>query len=238
MVLALWLGYIAPFCLRVTITNNQTNQPLQEMNTPTIIHTNEEQLSGHCTCKGKSEYYKRNVLKVCCIKCISRATIYSDDKYYSRLLKIFNSVQQVPTNAIQEYYIMFGKNFEATKENIIAEFDLNESDICDEIEKYDEVEIVPCIEIQEPEVFISDPLPPPVQLGKRKFEDSNTPSNKKQKIGNLFEDCEIPEDCELVELFCSVSKKVYGCEIRKINEQIDPLNPFAYIPPVCVIYYQ
>ncbi len=83
---------------------------------------------------------------------------------------MFEKFNQVTIESIQENYIICGKNLEMTKSVIIDEYDIDETQVIDQIEQYDEVEI-----IDEPQVtpilpIVEDlsPLPLPVKLtGKR-----------------------------------------------------------------------
>lgn len=82
-------------------------------------------------------------------------------------------MHQVPIELIREQYIVCGKNFESTKQMVIIECDLDETKIIDEIQEYDEVEIVENITIPEkPDITIpvNDELPAPIILGKRQRE--------------------------------------------------------------------
>jgi len=83
---------------------------------------------------------------------------------------MFEKFNQVTIESIQENYIICGKNLEMTKSVIIDEYDIDETQVIDQIEQYDEVEIIdePQITPILPIVEELSPLPLPVKLtGKR-----------------------------------------------------------------------
>lgn len=131
-----------------------------------ILHIEEQFLVGNCKCK----YHRYG--RDSCRTCVENCTIFEDDKIYFRLVKMFE-MHQVPIELIREQYIVCGKNFESTKQMVIIECDLDETKIIDEIQEYDEVEIVENIVIPEkPDITIPvyDELPAPIILGKRQRE--------------------------------------------------------------------
>lgn len=152
------------------LAKEQGYKTISEMNNTRILYQAKEYIVGTCCCSRHLNIFKGP--KSDCIYCIQRFTIYADDKYYNRLVEMFLPLR-VREEKIQELYIMFGKDFSATKEAIKDEHEIEESEIIDKIQEYDEVEIVENITIPEkPDITIPvyDELPAPIILGKRQRE--------------------------------------------------------------------
>lgn len=172
----------------------------KQMNNTQVIYKASEYICGTCTCPKVLNCYKAITPKSDCIFCIQRLTIYEDDKYYNRLKEMFCYYpHKVPAQVIQQTYIVCGKNFELTKDTIMADYEINESDVIDKAEEYDEVEIVENVQVPEIEkidftIPVMDELPPPVILGKRTRETFYIPAPEdlEEEEEITYEDAEPP----------------------------------------------
>lgn len=94
-----------------------------------------------CNCK----WTKGLIEKKKCIDCVESLTVYQSDEFFLRLTNVFSSFEDITLDEIQDTYILFGKNYEASRDAIMAEHDIEESQLPAEvidIEDVTDIEVV------------------------------------------------------------------------------------------------
>lgn len=137
----------------------------------TPIYIAEEYLTGNCTCPCNKEF-AHLLDRAGCKQCVDNFTIYSNDATYEKITRLFN-LTQTPVNAIQEFYIMYGKCLESTVSALLCEFELDEHKLyAAYYEQFpDDEDIIyipppkePIASIPQPELPVYDPLPDPIPV--------------------------------------------------------------------------
>jgi hypothetical protein len=94
-----------------------------------------------CNCK----WTKGLIEKKKCASCFESLTVYQSDEFCLRLVNVFGAFEDIALDEIYETYIVFGKNYEAAREAIMAEHEIEESQLPVEaidIEDVTDIEVV------------------------------------------------------------------------------------------------
>lgn len=96
--------------------------------------------------KSKCGCTNHTLLKCECPKCIMDLSIYSNDQYYCRLVKLFEKFESVKLEEIHEWYIACSKNYESTKETIMADHDIEDSQLPVDAVDVDDISLIEQVE--------------------------------------------------------------------------------------------
>ena len=69
-----------------------------------------------------------------CQTCVKKLSIYSSDKNYNRLVKLFENVESVKIEEINEWYIVCNKEYGPTKNTIMSDHDLDDSQLPNDVD--------------------------------------------------------------------------------------------------------
>lgn len=83
-----------------------------------------------CGCK----YTRGTLAKWECPECVQQLSIYSSDERYCRLVKLFEEIEAVKIDEINESYIVCGKEYAPTKNTLMAEYDIDDSQLPNDID--------------------------------------------------------------------------------------------------------
>ena len=82
-----------------------------------------------CGCK----FTNRVLAKWECPGCVYNLSIYENDQYYARLVKLFKKFEDIKIEEINEWYIACNKSYDATKDTIMADHDIDDSQLPEDI---------------------------------------------------------------------------------------------------------
>lgn len=172
-----------------------TTQPIDER----VIYFAEHYVEGKCQCSKSKNKASGYVNKSSCELCLEKYKIFVDDKFYPRLVHMFTP-HRVFVPEIQDTYIVCGKNFQLTKETLMNDRQIHESELKDLEIKYEDVEIVEApekINFAEP---IYDELPQPISFAL---------SNKRSREEFYFYDS---EEEETITFYDGITGEPIDCE--------------------------
>lgn len=81
-----------------------------------------------CTCK-----YSRGKKKFECRQCILSLSIYENDENFKRLIRLFEKNEDIVFEEVADWYIVCNKNYDSAKDTIMADHDIEDSQIQEEI---------------------------------------------------------------------------------------------------------
>lgn len=86
-----------------------------------------------CSCK----YTHSLKAKWECRTCVGKLSIYSSDENYNRLVKLFENIESVKIEEINEWYIVCNKEYGPTKNTIMSDHDLDDSQLPNDVDSVD-----------------------------------------------------------------------------------------------------